>query len=93
MRNFIATAGWPADPRFDLDDPAGCGRLVRVSACERKAIAYIVAAPEPEAAIAIVGSFAGWDGAIEDLGRVSDALLRALGLAPGEYVCTDGART
>jgi hypothetical protein len=92
MRQSVCLSGWPADPRFTTDDPGDCGRLVRVTACERKAVAYIVAAPEPEVAIAIVGSFAGWDDLIEDLGRVSDALLRALSLAPGEFVCTDGAR-
>jgi hypothetical protein len=91
MWESTAFTGGPADPRRRTGAPADGGRLIRVTGLERKAVAYIVAAPEPETAIAIIGSFIGRDDAIEDLCRVSDALLRVLNLRAGEFVRTDGA--
>jgi hypothetical protein len=67
----------------------GYGRLIRVSKCQgdEKAVAYIVALTEPAKAIELIRrKVADPDDQIEDLGRVSDALLNAMKLEPGTFV-------
>jgi hypothetical protein len=65
------------------------GRLIRVSKYrgDKKGVAYIVAVADPtEAAELIRQKIANAGDEIEDLGRVSDALLLALNLQPGGFV-------
>jgi hypothetical protein len=67
----------------------GYGRLIRVSkfAGDSRAVAYIVAEPETARAIDIIRTkVANPEDVIEDLGRVSDALLVAMKLQPGDFV-------
>lgn len=55
--------------------------------------AYIVAIKEPATAIQVVRRGIGDDdGQFEDLGRVSEPLLKMLHLSPGEFVRTDRLR-
>jgi hypothetical protein len=71
---------------------ANYGRLVRVRCGESRAAfaAYIVAEPDPAKAIdRIRTKVAGPADAVEDLGRVSEALLAALQVAPGDFVLAD----
>jgi hypothetical protein len=71
------------------------GRLIRLRKLDGdpKGIAYIVAIQEPMAAIELIQRrVAGPHDQIEDLGRVSDALLKTLGLAEGEFVRADDKR-
>ena len=73
----------------------GEGRLIRVSKYrgDPEAVAYLVAVPDKAEAIDIVKAKAGKTGEeIEDLGRVSEALIKALSLAPGEFIPIDGVR-
>ncbi len=65
------------------------GRLIRVSQYRRdpNAIAYIVAIAESVRAVDLIRSkFGGVGDTIEDLGRVSGALLMALNLESGSFV-------
>jgi hypothetical protein len=65
------------------------GRLIRVSkfSGDSSAVSYIVAEPETARAINIIRTkIANPDDVIEDLGRVSDALLLALKLQVGDIV-------
>jgi hypothetical protein len=67
------------------------GRLVRVSGHrgDPAAVIYVVAEAEAAQAIRIVKTkLEQFDGEIEDLGRVSGDLLKALGLNAGEMVKT-----
>jgi hypothetical protein len=67
------------------------GRLIRVSKhrSDQTAVVYVVAEPEPDKAIAIVRKQAGNPGDdVEDLGRVTDTLLSALNLSPGQCIRT-----
>jgi integrase len=67
----------------------GYGRLIRVSKHQgdQSAIAYIVAASDSVLAMDLIrAKVAGPDDHVEDLGRVSDALLSALQLRSGEFV-------
>jgi hypothetical protein len=71
------------------------GRLVRVRCGESRVFlaAYIVAEPNAAKAVdRIRTKIAGPADAVEDLGRVSEALLRALQVAPGDFVFADGRR-
>jgi hypothetical protein len=71
------------------------GRLVRVgkSRADPDAKAYLVAEPDrARAANLIMAKTANPDDEIEDLGRASEALLRAFALAPGEIAPIDGVR-
>jgi hypothetical protein len=71
------------------------GRLVRVRCGESRSclVAYIVAEPNAAKAVdRIRTEIAGPADAVEDLGRVSEALLRALQVAPGDFVLADGGR-
>ena len=82
------------DARFGVYHRVECGRLTRVSrSCsDAKSVAYIVAVAQADQAIAIIRSVVGTNAAIEDLGRVSDALVRSLGLLSGEFVRIDRTR-
>ncbi len=67
----------------------GYGRLIRVSKYrgDLSAIAYIVAIADPAKAIELIRQKVANPGdEIEDLGRVSDALLIAMKLQPGDFV-------
>jgi hypothetical protein len=71
------------------------GRLIRVSKYrgDPAAKAYLVAVPDTARAMDLVTSKVAAPGDdIEDLGRVSDALIAAMSLAPGEYVPIDGVK-
>jgi hypothetical protein len=78
----------------------GSGRLVRVGkyAGDREAVVYVVAIAAANRAIALINravvrpSGQGDDLRIEDLGRVSEALLEALGLSAGEFTRADAPR-
>ena len=71
------------------------GRLIRVGKYrgDAKAVAYIVAISNPSKAVDLIREKAA-DPAdeIQDLGRVSAALLEALDLLPGEFIRADGRR-
>ena len=60
-----------------------CGRLIRVTKGDRSHVAYIVAVPDCDEALALIKEKVGV-GKIDDLGRASEALLHFLGLPPGE---------
>lgn len=69
----------------------GFGRLVRVGSHrgDTNAVIYVVAEADATQALRIVKTkLERFDGEIEDLGRVSDDLLKALGLNPGQMVKT-----
>jgi hypothetical protein len=71
------------------------GRLIRVRKIRgaSNSIAYIVAIREPAKAIELIMTKeAAAEDEVEDLGRVSDALLKALKLQPGDYVRADARR-
>jgi hypothetical protein len=70
------------------------GRLIRKSAYRgSKTTAYIVAIDDAAAAIDLIKqNVADLGDAIDDLGRVSDGLLLALGLAAGSFVRLDRGR-
>jgi hypothetical protein len=64
------------------------GRLIRVSKYWRDpyAVAYIVAIADPAKAIELIRGQATVPGdEVEDLGRVSDALIESLHLGSGQY--------
>jgi hypothetical protein len=67
----------------------GEGRLIRVSKYpgDPRPVGYIVAIPRPDEAIALVREKLGNPGdEIVDAGRVTDTLLIALKLRPGDLV-------
>lgn len=67
------------------------GRMVRIGSHrgDANAAIYVVAEADAAQALRIVkAKLEQFDGEIEDLGRVSSDLLRALGLNPGEMVKT-----
>jgi hypothetical protein len=65
------------------------GRLIRAK-CGLKLTAYIVALADPAAAIDLIRKRVGSpDDAIQDVGRVSDDLLRYLDLRSGEFMRAD----
>jgi hypothetical protein len=66
------------------------GRMIRVKdrRGDPEARVYVVAEPDASKAIDIIkGAGLGRDD-IEDLGRVTDTLLKTLGLQPGQFVRT-----
>ena len=68
------------------------GRLVRVGRYQgdRKVVGYIVAMPDADAALDLIRiKVAGPSDYVEDVGRVSEALLIALKLSLGQYVCAN----
>lgn len=72
----------------------GWGRLIRVGKYrgDREAVSYLVAAPEGDDAIKLVQNKLGLVGhTVDDLGRVSEALLQGLKLSAGEIVRADDA--
>jgi hypothetical protein len=74
----------------------GYGRLIRVSKHQGdpSAIAYIVAVADSALAVDLIrANIAGPHDHVEELGRVSDELLCALRLGPGEFVRAADAGT
>ena len=69
----------------------GFGRLIRVTdnQIDQGSIAYIVAANDVQRAIEIISKRVGLGSKIEDLGRVSDALLTYLHLRDGEALALE----
>jgi hypothetical protein len=73
----------------------GEGRLIRVSRYrgDPEAVAYLVAMPEKTEAIDLIANQAAGAGdEIEDMGRVSEALITAMHLPPGQFVPLAGVR-
>jgi hypothetical protein len=68
------------------------GRLVRASRSGVKSVAYIVALENSAAAIAAIQAISAVDDRVEDIGRVSLALLKSLDLAPGQFRRVDDAQ-
>ena len=71
------------------------GRLIRIGKYrgDPHAVAYIVALLNPATAIELIRKKVGGpNDEIEDLGCVSDFLLKALNLVPGEFICADDPR-
>jgi hypothetical protein len=69
------------------------GRLIRTSSDSEppKSTAYIVALSDPADAIELIRSkVADPDDKVEDIGRVSEGLLKALRLDSGHFVRADG---
>ena len=80
-----------AKPRT-IPSTAQNARFVRASKfrSDENATLYVVAVSEPDHAIEIVrGKVADLSDDVEDLGRVSRALVRALDLAPGNFIRID----
>jgi hypothetical protein len=67
------------------------GRLVRASKSDvgAKSVAYIVALEDAAAAIAVIQAISAINDRVEDIGRVSPALLKSLDLMPGQYKRVD----
>jgi hypothetical protein len=72
----------------------GPGRLIRVSKSgDKPAASYIVNETDQAAAIEIVRkAVCGPDDDIQDLGRVSEELLKAMSVEPGKFVPVDGVQ-
>jgi hypothetical protein len=72
----------------------GPGRLIRVSKSgDKPAASYIVNETDQAAAIEIVRKAVCSPGDdIQDLGRVSEELLKAMCVAPGKFVSVDGVQ-
>jgi len=71
------------------------GRLIRVGKYrgDAKAVVYVVAISNPTKAIDLIGQKAASPAdEVQDLGRVSAALLEALELLPGKFTRADGQR-
>jgi len=70
----------------------GYGRLVRAKQYrgDPKGVAYIVAIADPNEAMQLIRERVAVTGdEVEDLGRVSEALLTALDLQPGGFIRAD----
>jgi hypothetical protein len=66
----------------------GFGRLICVEnrRGDPSAVVYVVAEPDPAKAIDIIKAAGlGHDAEFEDLGQVTEALLKALALQPGQF--------
>jgi hypothetical protein len=63
------------------------GRLVKAGkpGTGAKSVAYIVAVEDAAAAIAAIQAISEIDDHVEELGRVSGALLKSLDLMPGQF--------
>jgi hypothetical protein len=71
----------------------GEGRLIRVSKYrgDPQTVSYLVAMPDKARAIELITSqAASASDDIEDLGRVSEALIAAMRLPPGQFVPING---
>jgi hypothetical protein len=67
--------------------------IICAASGDPKAVAYLVAVPDKVKAIDLIRKKFGSSGdQVEDLGRVSEALLTAMSLAPSEVVRVDGVR-
>jgi hypothetical protein len=73
---------------------AGPGRLIRVSKNgDKPAASYIVYETDQATAIEIVRkAVCGPDDDIQDLGRVSEELLKAMSVEPGTFLPVDGVQ-
>ena len=74
--------------------PMRPGRFIRVGKYrgDPKMVAYIVAITDPAAALELIkAKVATLADDVNDMGRVSEALLVALRLSPGDFVRADGA--
>jgi hypothetical protein len=65
------------------------GRLIKVSKSGVKSVAYIVALDDAAAAVAAIKAVSAANDHVEDLGRVSLALLKSLDVMPGQYKRVD----
>jgi hypothetical protein len=74
--------------------PMGEGRLIRVSKYrgDPQAIAYLVAVQDKIEAMELIRAKAASGDEIEDMGRVSEALIAAMSLAPRAFMPIDGVR-
>jgi hypothetical protein len=72
----------------------GPGRLIRVgNSGDKPSVTYIVCETDAAKAMAIImASAAGALDDIQDLGRVSEELLKAMSIGPGQFVAIDGVR-
>ena len=73
----------------------GDGRLIRVSRFrgDPKAASYLVAIPNKGDALELIASQAAMPGdEVEDLGRVSEALITTLRLSTGQFMPVNGVR-
>jgi hypothetical protein len=72
----------------------GPGRLIRVSKSgDKPAVSYIVNETDKATAIEIVRKSVGGSGDdIQDLGKVSEELLKAMSVEPGKFVSVDGVK-
>ena len=72
----------------------GPGRLIRVSKRgDKPAVSYIVNETDKATAMEIVrNSIGSWEDDIQDLGRVSEELLKAMSVEPGKFVPVDGVQ-
>jgi hypothetical protein len=68
------------------------GRLVRANKAGAKSVAYIVALEDAAAAVAAIQAISAIDGCVEDLGRVSLALLKSLDLVQGQFRRVDDVK-
>ena len=85
----LAPSDGPGTPRSAAPE---YGRLVRVRALqvERRIVGYVVAVKEADKAVGLVRtSVVDSQSVVEDVGRVSGELLKALGLVNGQFVRTD----
>lgn len=82
-------------PRIAHSTPMGEGRLIWASKyrSDLRAVAYLVAVHDKAGAIDFIREkVASLGDEVEDLGRVSDALLTALSLAPGQFAPVSAIR-
>ena len=73
----------------------GAGRLIRVSKSgeNSQSVTYIVCEADSDKALEIVRNSIGSIGHdFQDLGRVSEELLKAMSIGPGRFVRVDGVQ-
>jgi hypothetical protein len=72
------------------------GRLIRVSrgGAQSRMVSYIVGEVDQNRAIEVIRANVVKTGEdeIEDLGRVSEELLKALGVGPGQFISVEGLK-
>jgi len=94
LLHFEPFSAWPGHT-ICAYRPMDNGRLIRAGRYrgDPHAVAYIVAIADAAAAIELVRKFRHGHGhEIEDIGRVSHALLQAFSIMPGEFVRADAPR-
>jgi hypothetical protein len=72
----------------------GEGRLIRVSKYrgDPEGVAYLVASDKARALELVRAKFGRENAELEDLGRVSEALIKAMSLPPDGVIAIDGVR-